>query len=356
MNKSATQNQPTVKELLVSIRQAIHDDKNGHLGNTEQISGGIVDKGFNKSPSVTGSMSQMRVSLQPDDNHQGISPRQQEENFFKLRKQLQDLGATALHEDITSQSEQNSEPQPAYLRQAQESIDAPMPPAVQPTPVRSQAASGFAGILSGDANLENALKKLKRAGLTDSPDNLTREPGHVETSEMRTRTVDTVSPDYGPEYEDEDEFQHTSDFERFSQETGYQQETDYQSVNYQEPDHRGSFTPQPAQPVQTYLEPYPAEPVYEPVNEPIEPVQSESYPQTDTHLVSPETAVETSAAFNRLAETIIGQATTGERSVDDITRDLLRPMLRSWLDENLPRMVERLVREEIERVARWGGK
>ncbi|MEC9343490.1 MAG: DUF2497 domain-containing protein [Pseudomonadota bacterium] len=31
---------------------------------------------------------------------------------------------------------------------------------------------------------------------------------------------------------------------------------------------------------------------------------------------------------------------------------LLRPMLREWLDDNLPKLVERLVRDEIERLAR----
>jgi cell pole-organizing protein PopZ len=35
-------------------------------------------------------------------------------------------------------------------------------------------------------------------------------------------------------------------------------------------------------------------------------------------------------------------------------REMLRPMLKQWLDENLPVMVERLVRAEIERVARGG--
>jgi uncharacterized protein len=35
---------------------------------------------------------------------------------------------------------------------------------------------------------------------------------------------------------------------------------------------------------------------------------------------------------------------------------VLRPMLKSWLDEHLPQVVERLVREEIERVARRGGR
>jgi cell pole-organizing protein PopZ len=40
------------------------------------------------------------------------------------------------------------------------------------------------------------------------------------------------------------------------------------------------------------------------------------------------------------------------RSLDEIAEEMLRPMLQEWLDDNLPTMVERLVREEIERVAR----
>jgi cell pole-organizing protein PopZ len=38
--------------------------------------------------------------------------------------------------------------------------------------------------------------------------------------------------------------------------------------------------------------------------------------------------------------------------LDQAVNDLLRPMLKTWLDENLPSLVERLVREEIERVSR----
>lgn len=38
------------------------------------------------------------------------------------------------------------------------------------------------------------------------------------------------------------------------------------------------------------------------------------------------------------------------RNLDDMARDMLRPMLKSWLDENLPALVERLVREEIKRL------
>ncbi len=40
------------------------------------------------------------------------------------------------------------------------------------------------------------------------------------------------------------------------------------------------------------------------------------------------------------------------RSFDEIAAELLRPMLQDWLDKNLPTLVERLVREEIERVVR----
>jgi cell pole-organizing protein PopZ len=43
---------------------------------------------------------------------------------------------------------------------------------------------------------------------------------------------------------------------------------------------------------------------------------------------------------------------TATRSFDEIAEEMLRPMLQEWLDDNLPTLVERLVREEIERVAR----
>jgi cell pole-organizing protein PopZ len=40
------------------------------------------------------------------------------------------------------------------------------------------------------------------------------------------------------------------------------------------------------------------------------------------------------------------------RTLEDLVKDMLKPMLKSWLDDNLPTMVERLVRAEIERVSR----
>ena len=42
---------------------------------------------------------------------------------------------------------------------------------------------------------------------------------------------------------------------------------------------------------------------------------------------------------------------TGETSLEGMVRDMLRPMLSEWLDNNLPGMVEKMVKDEISRIA-----
>ena len=66
-------------------------------------------------------------------------------------------------------------------------------------------------------------------------------------------------------------------------------------------------------------------------------------------LLSPATTAAVDSAFNSLAQTVLVQ---NARTLEDLVREMLRPMLKSWLDDNLPSMVERLVRAEIERVSR----
>lgn len=66
-------------------------------------------------------------------------------------------------------------------------------------------------------------------------------------------------------------------------------------------------------------------------------------------LVSAAAGRKVAAAFGELTEAFAAQR---RRSFDEMAEEMLRPMLRDWLDENLPTMVERLVREEIERIAR----
>jgi hypothetical protein len=69
----------------------------------------------------------------------------------------------------------------------------------------------------------------------------------------------------------------------------------------------------------------------------------------DRGLISNETVKAVDSAFNTLAHTVLGQ---NARTLEDLVREMLRPMLKSWLDDNLPGMVERIVRAEIERVSR----
>ena len=65
-------------------------------------------------------------------------------------------------------------------------------------------------------------------------------------------------------------------------------------------------------------------------------------------LLSRDATAAIGSAFNTLTETVKQH----QPSLEDVVRETLRPMLKAWLDENLPRVVERMVQAEIERVTR----
>ncbi|MGO4385978.1 PopZ family protein [Microvirga sp. 2YAF29] len=70
-------------------------------------------------------------------------------------------------------------------------------------------------------------------------------------------------------------------------------------------------------------------------------------------LLSNVVSASVSEAFGRLnAVAPSAQSAVQPKSVEDLMVELLRPMLKSWLDQNLPTLVERLVQAEIERVTR----
>lgn len=64
-------------------------------------------------------------------------------------------------------------------------------------------------------------------------------------------------------------------------------------------------------------------------------------------LVSRDVETSVRQSFAELAGAISSHK---ERGFEEMAREMLRPMLKSWLDENLPPLVERLVREEIKRL------
>ena len=69
--------------------------------------------------------------------------------------------------------------------------------------------------------------------------------------------------------------------------------------------------------------------------------------------MSPDSAYAAQASFQALANSLVAQM-GGDGRLQDMARDMLQPLLKEWLDDNLPQLVEKLVRDEIERVARRG--
>lgn len=105
-------------------------------------------------------------------------------------------------------------------------------------------------------------------------------------------------------------------------------------------------------------EPQALEPVHEPIVEPravaaplAEPAPM---PPSDT-VVAPETAVAAASSVSSMLRTLVQEREhlsvyRGGPTIEDLVREEIRSLLKQWLDENLPPMVERLVRVELERV------
>ena len=111
-----------------------------------------------------------------------------------------------------------------------------------------------------------------------------------------------------------------------------------------------SFRTIGSEPDVMFAEPPPApEPPPPPPRQPVRAVQPAA---PDQPLMSGATRAAVDAAFNSLAHTVLVQ---NAKTLEDLVKEMLRPMLKTWLDDNLPGVVERLVRTEIERVSRGRG-
>jgi cell pole-organizing protein PopZ len=84
-----------------------------------------------------------------------------------------------------------------------------------------------------------------------------------------------------------------------------------------------------------------------------EPVMPNEPPRTS--LMAPEAAAAAASSVGSLLRTLASerqqvQVRSGGPTLEDLVREEMRPILKQWLDVNLPPLVERLVRAEIERV------
>ena len=106
--------------------------------------------------------------------------------------------------------------------------------------------------------------------------------------------------------------------------------------------------PEPSTPKVVWSQPQPQ------AATPVAPVKAEPAPAVEpeeTPLLSDQADQAVSAAFEALSTSLALQSA---ELAENAAREILRPMLKAWLDENLPAMVEKLVRAEIQRVARGG--
>lgn len=97
------------------------------------------------------------------------------------------------------------------------------------------------------------------------------------------------------------------------------------------------------------------EPEPEPEPEPLAAFEPEPEPELDPvppgeALVGDPAAALAASAFGKLSSSILMPAEG--RTLEDVVRELLRPMLKQWLDDNLPGIVEATVQAEVERIAR----
>ena len=77
------------------------------------------------------------------------------------------------------------------------------------------------------------------------------------------------------------------------------------------------------------------------------PAATASAPES---IVSPEAAAASRGALDSLSRLMIKPEPGSDGSLEGLVREMLRPMLREWLDANLPELVETMVSREIKRI------
>ena len=67
-------------------------------------------------------------------------------------------------------------------------------------------------------------------------------------------------------------------------------------------------------------------------------------------ILSQSAAAATRGPFDTLSRLVVKPEAPGSDTLESMVREMLRPMLREWLDANLPTMVEAMVAKEIDRI------
>lgn len=94
------------------------------------------------------------------------------------------------------------------------------------------------------------------------------------------------------------------------------------------------------------------DPVVEPVADVLELTQPLPEVVTGPPLLSEATAAVASQSLSALSGLLVRNYEGADNTLESLVREMLKPMLREWLDANLPELVERIVAREVERITR----
>jgi cell pole-organizing protein PopZ len=179
------------------------------------------------------------------------------------------------------------------------------------------------GDVSNEPSMEDILSSIKR---------IIAEEGDAAAANRPRRPARAAAPTYAPVDDDE-----------------------ILELNQPAPD-------EPAQPEPRRAPPPPIQP--EALRVDLRDVAPEPAPQPTSRpaapepILSPTTAEATRGPLEALSRMVVKPEAApapaipaGETSLEGMVREMIRPMLRDWLDANLPHMVEEMVQREISRIA-----
>jgi cell pole-organizing protein PopZ len=295
---------PSIEDMLSTIRKAIDEE----TAKTAQATG--------QTPPVSGSMREMRVSLETGDEGQQGGVKTRSDDFMK----------------------------------------SPLPPPEAPAAKTRVTGAGkpFGGIMGGDVRLEEALSRSRRQEtlqatapqpriIPERPTLPERQAPAASIGGIRQSINDTLlgrsATPSQPARQSQPE-RPQPPVAPVPPSPAPAPTSAARATSVPPPWPKISIGPEPAPP--------PPEPQIKADAEPTTPVVSEP-------VMSEQATQAATEAFNRLSEELFLRSMGGSDQLAAAAREMVRPMLKAWLDENLPSLVERLVREEIERVVRRGG-
>ncbi|AVX04722.1 DUF2497 domain-containing protein [Maritalea myrionectae] len=329
MNRPASK-EPSMDEILSSIRQIIADDepqKSEQASSTPSDDEAAARSGLSEAlDDVTAEGDPTTIEVE-DGPHPDIEAAPIEKR---------DVAAEALAEAQSAQIEpEGDSDEPLAL-----SIDQMLKPSnsnSEPDPADDELiADPGAVVPTPDEEMDMASLLLQEAsGGDDSP----------SLDDVAKSIEDSVPDDVSQVVPDDIAFINDDDTEDQSGEdtslAGMGIDDDLPSDEPEEPSMSSMVTEEAAaQPTPAPAAPEPESPL---------PDKNLSADIADS-LLEPTAQAASSHAFSQLDNLIMSQKQG--QTIEDLIREMLRPMLKSWLDENLPGVVEQLVQREIERVSR----